>query len=145
MRRLTRPSLIFAVCCWLPCKRPTEKDFSRWPQSTLLRELNSLPSSRPTSRKDLSFQLWKEGIARYTQIKSASVERRSTIRWQRRPKPLKREQPICTERESLHEECGWKGGASGDSAGEEPCQPALRELSFIAALRFAATEPRAVR
>src|SRR5260370_40939617 len=24
-------------------------------------------------------------------------------------------------KESLIEECGWKGGASGDSAGEKPC------------------------
>ncbi len=44
---------------------------------------------------------------------------RSKIRWQHR---LKREHPTGTERtESLLEECGWKGGDSGDSAGEKSC------------------------
>src|ERR1039457_5670068 len=46
------------------------------------------------------------------------MDERSIIRWQRR---LKREHPTCTERKSLLEECGWKGGDSGDSAGEKPC------------------------
>ena len=41
------------------------------------------------------------------------MEERSTIRWQHR---LKREHLTCTERKSLTEECGWKGGDSGDSA-----------------------------
>jgi hypothetical protein len=38
---------------------------------------------------------------------------RSLIRWQHR---LQREHPTCTERKSLNEECGWKGGGSGSSA-----------------------------
>src|ERR1700686_2608856 len=47
------------------------------------------------------------------------MDGRSKIRWQHR---LKREHPTCTERtKSLNEECGWKGGDSGDSAGEKPC------------------------
>src|SRR4029077_20858629 len=41
---------------------------------------------------------------------------RSIIRWQHR---LNREHPTCTERQSLIEECGWKGGDSGDSAGKK--------------------------
>src|SRR5216684_4220626 len=45
------------------------------------------------------------------------MEARSIIRWQHR---LKREHPTCTERtKSLNEECGWKGGDSGDWAGEK--------------------------
>jgi hypothetical protein len=44
------------------------------------------------------------------------MEARSIIRWQHR---LKREHPTCAERKSLAEECGWKGGDSGDSAGEK--------------------------
>src|SRR4029077_20982901 len=41
---------------------------------------------------------------------------RSIIRWQHR---LNREHPTCTERQSLIEEYGWKGGDSGDSGGEK--------------------------
>src|SRR6202035_3581182 len=45
------------------------------------------------------------------------MEPRSIIRWQHR---LKREHPTCTERtKALIEECGWKGGDSGDSAGKK--------------------------
>ena len=33
---------------------------------------------------------------------------------------MKREHPTCTERsKALIEECGWKGGDSGDSAGKQ--------------------------
>jgi hypothetical protein len=43
------------------------------------------------------------------------MEERSTIRWQHRLKP---EHPTCTERQqSLNEECGWKGGDSGELGG----------------------------
>ena len=38
------------------------------------------------------------------------MDERSKIRWQHR---LKREHPTGTERRSLLEECGWKGGDSG--------------------------------
>src|SRR5450432_831484 len=45
------------------------------------------------------------------------MEPRSINRWQHR---LKREHPTCTERtKALIEECGWKGGDSGDSAGKK--------------------------
>src|SRR5713226_5984821 len=45
------------------------------------------------------------------------MEPRSINRWQHR---LKREHPTCTERlKPLIEECGWKGGDSGDSAGNK--------------------------
>jgi hypothetical protein len=45
------------------------------------------------------------------------MEPRSIIRWQHR---LKREHPTCTERtQSLIEQCGWKGGDSGGSAGKK--------------------------
>src|SRR6202049_3130957 len=50
------------------------------------------------------------------QLLSTKMEERSTNRWQHR---LKREHPTCTERESLNEECGWKGGDGGDSGGEK--------------------------
>jgi transposase len=47
----------------------------------------------------------------------SEMEPRSINRWQHR---LKREHPTCTERtKSLIEECGWKGGDSGDSAGKK--------------------------
>src|SRR6266849_3612804 len=47
------------------------------------------------------------------------MEPRSIIRWQHR---LNREHPTCTERtKALIEECGWKGGDSGDSAGKKQC------------------------
>jgi hypothetical protein len=47
---------------------------------------------------------------------STKMEERSTNRWQHR---LKREHPTCTERNKIAQrECGWKGGDSGDSAGE---------------------------
>ena len=42
-------------------------------------------------------------------------------RWQHR---LKREHPTCTERsKALSEECGWKGGDSGNSAGKKTACP----------------------
>jgi hypothetical protein len=45
------------------------------------------------------------------------MEPRSINRWQHR---LKREHPTCTERsKALIQECGWKGGDSGDSAGKK--------------------------
>ena len=44
------------------------------------------------------------------------MEKRSTNSWQHR---LKRERPTCTERKIAHEECGWKGGDSGNSAHRE--------------------------
>src|SRR6516165_484622 len=47
------------------------------------------------------------------------MDERSPNRWQHR---LNREHPTCTGRIKLaHRECGWKGGDSGDSAGEKPC------------------------
>jgi hypothetical protein len=48
---------------------------------------------------------------------STKMEQRSTNRWQHR---LKREHPTCTERNKIAQrEYGWKGGDSGDSAGEK--------------------------
>ena len=45
------------------------------------------------------------------------MEPRSINRWQHR---LKREHPTCTERtKALIEECGWKGGDRGNSAGNK--------------------------
>jgi hypothetical protein len=42
--------------------------------------------------------------------------------------PAEREHPTCTERrQSLNEECGWKGGDSGSSAGEKPCPTKKRK------------------
>jgi hypothetical protein len=47
---------------------------------------------------------------------SSEWKERSLNRWQHR---LKREHPTCTERKALIQECGWKGGDSGDSAGRK--------------------------
>src|ERR1700680_3092386 len=58
------------------------------------------------------------------QLLSTKMEERSTNRWQHR---LKREHPTCTERESLNEECGWKGGDSGDSAQREKTCPTKKQ------------------
>jgi hypothetical protein len=64
-------------------------------------------------------------VNRLAQPSSLGMEARSTIRWQHR---LKREHPTCTERtKSLNKECGWKGGDSGDSAGEKPCSTKSEE------------------
>ena len=42
---------------------------------------------------------------------------------------LQREHPTCTERKSLIEQCGWKGGDSDDSAGENLVQRKTKEPS----------------
>ena len=53
----------------------------------------------------------------WAQLCILEMEPRSINRWQHR---LKREHPTCTERsKALIEECGWKGGDSGDSAGKK--------------------------
>jgi hypothetical protein len=72
----------------------------------------------PSSKGKAKAQAPSSGdcVNRLAQLSSEKMEARSIIRWQHR---LKREHPTGTERESLIEECGWKGGDSGRLGGEK--------------------------
>jgi hypothetical protein len=56
------------------------------------------------------------------------MDERSKIRWQHR---LKREHPTCTERRSLLEECGWKGGDSGLLGERENLCPTKKQKNSL--------------
>ena len=56
------------------------------------------------------------------------MDERSKIRWQHR---LKREHPTGTERRSLLEECGWKGGDSGLLGARENLCPTKNKKTHL--------------
>jgi Transposase IS116/IS110/IS902 family len=86
--------------------------------ATAVRSCCRQPRSGDPSIRRTKAQTSSSGdcVNRLAQLPFSGWNWRSIIRWQHR---LNREHPPCTERTKAHQECGWKGGEGGNSAGEK--------------------------